>query len=281
MTSNHLGESVHDLLDGRMNATQSASAMGHFAECEECSARWGELRTAREALNSSSVGIDMRFAQQLLDRDRMANIAKGESKHRARAAKGRNRRPVMLALSALAVAGAGVGAAYYVGGPDTIPVEFATASAATGGQSVAAINPAGMRSEEHMRAWVHPDWQDSGLVPIEARVVLADNGSDVLIVSLLAGVDPVVVTEQRGKLALHLVADLPRADVQGIDAYIVRVEPAQIVWQSGDVVVSMACDCAMVTLETVAGTFPMTTEPGFVDRIVTGLGELTGTFTGN
>jgi len=211
----------------------------------------------------------------------MANIAKGESKHRARAAKGRNRRPVALAVSALAVAGAGVGAAYYVGGPDTIPVEFAAASAESGGQSVASINPEGMRSEEDMRAWVRPDWQDSGLVPIEARVVLADNGSHVLIASLLAGTDPVVVTEQHGKLALHLVADLPQADVQGIDAYIVRVEPAQIVWQSGDVVVSMACDCAMVTLETVAGTFPTTTESGFVDRIVTGLGELTGTLTGN
>ena len=90
-----------------------------------------------------------------------------------------------------------------------------------------------------------------------------------------------VVTEQHGNLVLERVADLPRADVQGIDEYIVRVEPAQLIWQSGGVVVSVSCNCAMVTLETVAGTFPTQTKPGFMDRIESGVGELAGTLTGN
>ena len=281
MTAKHLGESVHDLLDGRMSTTEAADAMRHLDECPECADRWQELRAAREALHSSSAGIDMRFAQQLLDRDRMASIAKGESKHRARAASGRNRRPATLGFAIVLVATAGTGAAYYAGNPEDIPVEFAASSSEGASSSVASMNPENMRSEDDMSAWVHPDWQDSGLVPIEARVMRRDNGAHVLVASLYAGLDPVVVTEQHGDLAPQRVADLPRADVQGVDAYIVRLEPAQIVWQTGDIVVSMTCDCAMVTLETVAGTFPTNTEPGFFDRIANGLGELAGTLTGN
>lgn len=281
MTSKHLGESVHDLLDGRMSTAEAGLAMAHLEACQECSARWQELRDAREALNSSSAGIDMRFAQQLLDRDRMATIAKGESKHRARAARGRNRRPVTVAAGLMIFVVTGVSAAYYAGDPDVVPVEFAASSLDGTASSVASMSPRDMRSEDDMRAWVHPDWQDSGLVPIEARVVRGDNGAHILVASLYAGIDPVVVTEQRGDLAPHRVADLPHADVQGVDAYIVRLDPTQIVWQTGDFVVALTCECALVTLETVAGTFPTNSEPGFFDRLGTGFGQLAGTLTGN
>jgi hypothetical protein len=281
VTSKHLGESVHDLLDGRMTTAESAAAMSHLESCPECAARFNQLRDAREALNSSSAGIDMRFAQQLLDRDRMAHIAKGESKHRARAARGRRRRPATLAVAVIVIGAAGVGAAYYAGDPQDIPVESVAASAEGATSSIALMGPESMSSGDSMRAWVHPDWQDSGLVPIEARVARGDNGADIFIASLLAGVDPVVVTEQHGDLMLERVADLPRAQVDGIDAYIVRVDPAQLVWQTGDLVISLTCECAMVTLETVAGNFPTNTEPGFFDRISNGLDELAGPLTGN
>lgn len=281
MTQKHLGESLHDLLDGRMSAADAAVAMSHLEECAECSARWTELRAAREALNSSSAGIDMRFAQQLLDRDRMAQIAQGESKHTARAARPRKRTSASIAFSVTVLMVAAVGAAYYAGGPDAIEVEFSAASADGTEQGVAYMDPQDMRFEEDMRAWVHPDWQDSGLVPIEAKILRDKNDTQVLVATLLAGFDPVVVTEKHGSLIHERVADLPRADVQGIDAYIVRVDPAQLIWQTGGVVISVTCSCAMVTLETVAGTFPTHTEPGFVDRVQDGLGELAGTLTGN
>ncbi|WP_062208978.1 anti-sigma factor family protein [Demequina oxidasica] len=283
MTQKHLGENLHDLLDGRMSTADAAEAMAHLEECDDCNARWTELREAREALNTSSAGIDMRFAQQLLDRDRMAQIAQGESKHRARAARARpsRHRSATIAFSILIFAAVGVGAAYYAGGPDQVPLEFAAASAEGTAPNVAYMGPQDMRSADNMRAWVHPDWQDSGLVPIEARVVRGDSGAHMLVASLLAGIDPVVVTEQHGDLVHERVADLPRADVPGIDVYIVRLEPAQLVWQTGDVVVSVSCSCAMVTLETVAGTFPTNTEPGFLDRVHAGLGAFAGTLTGN
>ncbi|WP_430867507.1 hypothetical protein [Demequina aurantiaca] len=264
-----------------MSTADATAAMAHLDECADCSARWTELRDAREALNSSSAGIDMRFAQQLLDRDRMAQIARGESKHRAKAARPRSHRSASIAFSILVLAVAGVGAAYYAGGPDEVPVEFAAASGDAADQNVAYMGPQDMRSGADMRAWVHPDWQDSGLVPIEAKVVRGENDARILVASLLAGVDPVVVTEQHGNLVLERVAELPRADVHGIDAYIVRVDPAQLVWQTGDMVVSVTCNCAMVTLETVAGYFPTNTEPGVLDRIQDGLGEFAGTLTGN
>ena len=89
MNDKHLGDRIHDLLDGRLSRTDTHAAMAHLDHCEECSKRWQELRSAREALNSSPAGIDMRFAQMLLDKDRMAQIAQGESKHVARAARGR------------------------------------------------------------------------------------------------------------------------------------------------------------------------------------------------
>lgn len=281
MTQKHLGESLHDLLDDRMSTADAALAMAHLDECDECSSRWSQLRDDREALNSSSAGIDMRFTRQLIDRDRMAQIAQGESKHTARAARPRRHRTTSASFSILVLAVAGVGVAYYAGGPDEISVEFAAASAEGAEQSVAYMGPQDMRSGDNMRAWVHPDWQDSGLVPIEARVVRGDNGARVLVASLLAGIDPVVVTEQHGNLVPELLAELSRADIQGIDAYIVRIEPAQLVWQTGGVVVSVTCNCAMVTLETVAGNFPTNTEPGFMDRIHHGLGELAGTLTGD
>jgi len=75
--------------------------MEHLDECPECAERWQELRAAREALNSSEVGIDVRFAQQLLDRKRMAQIASEETPERARAASGAGRKHVTMAAAAV------------------------------------------------------------------------------------------------------------------------------------------------------------------------------------
>lgn len=280
MTAKHLGERVHDLLDNRLSRADAYAAMEHLGECDNCSARWRELRAAREALNSSEAGIDMRFTQQLLDRERMAQIAKGESRHRARVASGRARRPITLAVTGASLAVVALAAAYSAGAPTPVDHEFAAASSLGGAQSVAFHGPDSMRAGDQLSAWVQPDWHATGLVPIEAKVVHGPEGSTVLVAALLADMEPVIVTEQRGRLVDSLVEDLPRADVDGREVYIVSDDPAQVVWQSREVVVSALCECEMSTLETVAAAFPADHEPGFVDRVATGVGELADALTG-
>jgi anti-sigma factor RsiW len=281
VTVKHLGDRLHDLLDNRLSRADACAAMEHLGECEPCSVRWRELRAAREALHSSEAGIDMRFTQQLLDRDRMAEIAKGESRHRARAASGRARRPITLAVTAASLVAVAVAAAYSAGAPTEIDYEFAAASSSGGAQSVAFHGPDSMRAGDQLRAWVQPDWQASGLVPVEAKVIRGQNGDTILVAAILAHMQAVIITEQHGRLNDSLVADLPRADVDGLDVYVVSEDPAHVVWQTGEVVVSALCECEMTTLESVAAAFPDDEQPGFVDRVATGVGEFADALTGH
>lgn len=280
MTAKHLGRRVHDLLDNRLSRADTVAAMEHLDECTECAERWQELRAAREALNSSEAGIDVRFARQLLDRDRMAQIAKDETPERARAASGAGRRNLTVAAAVVGAMILGLGGAYVAGAPEELKLEFAASSVAGYHQSVAFHDSDSMRAGDHLRTWVHPDWEDSDLVPIEAKVVQRANGSNVLVASLLSNMEPIVVTEQHGQLSDGLTKDMPTADVEGVTAYVVGVDPAQIVWQTGDVVISAMCECALMTLEDVAEAFPTDDNPGFVDRVSAGVGEFADILTG-
>jgi len=279
VTERHLGERIHDLLDGRLSRDESHDAMAHLSLCDECTARWQELRKAREALNTSQAGIDMRFAQQLLNRERMAEIAKGESKHRARAARGRDRRPVTIVAAVVVILAFTAGAAYIAGTPDTVSPEFAAVSAAGGGASIAVMGPESMDEGTEIATWVHPDWQDSGLVPIGARVE-RHNGVSILVASLLVGLEPIVITEQHGHLSSVVADTFPRLQVGGVDVFLVNTQPVQLIWQSGRVVVAATCECAVDTLVAVVASFPSADEPGVIDRIATGLRVFAGALTG-
>lgn len=280
MTEGHLGERIHDLLDGRLSRGEAHEAMAHLSECDDCSARWQELRDAREALHSSQAGIDMRFTEQLLNRERMAEIARGESKHRARAARGRDRRPATIAVAAIVIVAFTLGAAYVAGAPDTVSPKLASLSASGVGGSIAVMGPDSMDEGTQIAAWVHPDWQASGLVPIEARVE-RHNGAVVLVASLLVGLEPIVITEQHGHLSSDVADAAPRLTVGGVDAFLVNTQPVQLVWQSGRVVIAATCSCAVDTLVRVVAAFPSADEPGVIDRIATGLGVFAGALTGH
>jgi anti-sigma factor RsiW len=280
VSGRHLGERIHDLLDNRLPRDAAAEAMAHLEECAECSARWNDLRLAREALNSSDAGIDMSFARSLLDRDRIAQIAQHESPRHARAARGRDRRPVVLTLSVVIVLAALVGAAYVAGEPDDVDPGL-TASSEDGVLSVARIDSRSMRSGDELGAWIHPDWQTSGFEPVEAALKEVPNGSPVLVATLLNGSVPVLVLEQQGRLSPELVADLPLAGVEGVDAYVIGTSPSRIVWQAGEIVVALSCDCAQGTLEEVAAAFPQDDEPGFVDQVMAGMGVFADALTGH
>ena len=279
MTDKHLGERIHDLLDGRLSRDESQAAMAHLAECEQCNARWQELRADREALNSSPAGIDMRFAQLLLDKDRMAEMARGESKHVARAAKGRDKRPATIAAATAIILGFTVMGAYLAGSPDTIDNNLVAIAASGDERSMAVIDPEAMAAAK-MTDWVQPDWQASGLIPVEAKIK-RHGDAEILVASMLVGPDPVVIIEQRGRLSVVIVEQAPTITVNGLDVYVVSSTPLQVLWQSGPVVIAATCNCAVDTLATAIAAFPKADDPGVMDQIGAGFGVFGDALTGH
>ena len=277
MSDKHLGDRVHDLLDGRLSRADAAQAMAHLAECAECNTRWQELRTAREALNSSPAGIDMRFAQMLLDKDLMSQMAKGESRHVARAAKGRDRRPTTIAVASVVILGFAMVAAYVAGTPDSVDSSI-VAMASSGDRATTAIDAQQM-SEEEMADWVQPDWQDSGLIPVEAKI-MRHGDAQVLVASLLVGLDPVIIIEKHGRIAAS-VEKAPRVTVDSVDVYVVSTAPVTALWQSGSVVIAASCECAFDTLAIAIAAFPTADAPGVMDQIGAGFGAFGDALTGH
>lgn len=273
MSDQHLGDDLHDLLDNRLSPARCAAAMAHLDACEECRAKWDGLRAARDALKTSTAGIDMRFTEQLLDRDRIAEIAKGEPKHQARAARPPDRRPMLVAVLACALAGLVVATAYVVGEPEEVSLEF-TASDDAAGTAVVRMGAQTMRSGDQLRSWVHPDWEATDLVPVEAAVVRSRSDENVLVASILSGMDSIVVTEQHGRLSPVVAEYYAPVDLGHTDAYLVSDRPRQLVWQTGDVVISVTCTCASSTLEEAAKAFPAHGDRTAIDRIVDGMSEL-------
>jgi anti-sigma factor RsiW len=270
--SKHLGDSIHDLLDGRLRGDRAYTAMAHLGECEECASRFHSLRAARDALNTSEAGIDLRFAQQLLDRSRIAEIAAAERPQNARATRPVRRGPVISLASLALVAVLIVGSAWQVGAPNDVSLEFAQPRKATGASSVAYVDPQGMRNGELLRSWIHPDFSESHLIPIEARVVQRANGQLALFATLLAGTDVVQIVQQHGHLTPSPVEQLPDAEVDTAEVLVVEDgDSSTVVWQAGDVVVALSCECSLPTLESVAAEFPAGTDPGFVERVREGL----------
>ncbi|WP_062461523.1 anti-sigma factor family protein [Demequina soli] len=280
MTDRHLGDRIHDLLDHRLSREATAEAMAHLEGCEGCTVRWDELRAAREALNSSEAGIDMTFARLLLDRERMERIAQQETRRHARAARGRDRRPVLITLSLTLVLVAVIGAAYVAGAPDDIDPGLA-ASSESGLLSVSRMDSSTMRAWDQTGGWIHPDWQSSGFAPVEAAVRETSNGARVLDYTLLSDAEPVLVHEQQGRLARDLAARLPVITVGDLDAYVAATDPISLVWQAGDVVVLVSCDCSVQTLEDVAAAFPQDGEAGPVDQVMAGFAVFSDALTGH
>lgn len=297
MSDQHLGDELHDLLDNRLSAARTAESMRHLDACADCRLRWDDIREAREALQTSSAGIDLTFSQDLLDRDRIAEIARDEPKQQARAARGRDRRPVLVSLIILVALSTGVGAAYVAGAPTEVTLEFAQepvqtasdmrAQAAQSGvvqaatslprtATVAYMGPSSMRGGESLRSWVHPDWKETGVTPVEASVVTTRNGDLVLVASVLFDRQAVIITEQHGELSTALTDHAEAVDLGHTQAYIVSESPWQLVWQTGDVVISATCSCPLPTLQEVAECFPAQEDPRFAKRVIDGFRELTG-----
>ena len=279
MSSKHLGESIHDLLDGRLRGDKAYAAMAHLGECEECASRFHELKEARDALTSSQAGIDMRFTQKLLDRERIAEIAAGDTSLRLKPRRAVRRAPVIAAATLVVIAVVLVGVAWQVGAPGEVTLAFA-APREGGAAPVAYANTQQMRSGDMLQSWIHPDFSTSGVTPVEARVVQRPDGGLVMLATILAGPDgkQVTVMQQHGYLSQGATAQMARADVKRAQVYVVENEghSPMVVWQTGDVVVALSCECSLTTLESVAEKFPSASDPGFADRVVQGFSTLAG-----
>ena len=273
MKPRHLGDAVHDLLDGRLRGDRAYAAMAHLGECEACAARFHELRAARDALNSSQAGIDMRFAQRLLDRDRIAEIAAHEDARKARVVRRRRRAPLIIAASAVIVlASAVVTAAWQAGEPEQVGLEFAQPRDSA--VPVAYVDTQGMRGGE-LRSWIHPDFASSRLIPVDAQVVQRRNGQQVLVARILSGMTDITVVQQHGQLNDDLVNELPIAEVGGEELYVLSEgDTSSVAWQTGDVVIALSCECALAELTEVAEEFPSVDEPGFMERVSGGFEAL-------
>lgn len=252
--------------------------MAHLGECESCARRFHELKSARDALTSSQAGIDMRFAQRLLDRDRIAEIAAGSPSLGARPHRVVRRAPVLAATSLVVIAVVLVGVAWRLGAPDEVTLAFA-APRDSATVPVSYVDTQAMRTGEQLDSWIHPDFASSSLVPIEARVVQRPNGALMLVASLLAGTDEVTVLQAHGHLSASEIAQMPVADVDAAEVFVVESlsdYSSTVVWQTGDVVVALSCECSLTRLESVAEEFPSASEPGFADRVTEGFSILAG-----
>jgi anti-sigma factor RsiW len=277
VSSKHLGESIHDLLDGRLRGDKAYAAMAHLGECEECASRFHELKEARDALTSSEAGIDMRFTQKLLDRERIAEIAAGDTSLSLKPRRSVRRTPVIAAATLVVIAVVLVGVAWQVGAPGEVTLAFA-APRQIGAAPVAYANTQQMRSGDMLQSWIHPDFSTSGVTPVEARVVQRTDGGLVLLATILAGPEgkQVTVMQQHGYLSQSATAQMPRANVKRAQVFVVENESysPMVVWQTGDVVVALSCECSLTTLESVAEKFPSASDPGFADRVSQGFSTL-------
>ena len=128
-----------------------------------------------------------------------------------------------------------------------------------------------------LQSWIHPDFATSGLIPIEASVVKRRDGGLVMVATILSGADQVTVIQEHGRLAPRATSQMPAASVKKADVYVVASDPgfaSTVVWQTGDVVVALSCECSLTTLESVAEEFPSAADPGFADRIAEGFSTL-------
>ena len=271
MTTRHLGKRLYALVDGRLSREDAYVAMAHVAECEECSARWDALRRDRIALQTSGTGIDMSFTRHLLDRSRIAEIARDEPRRHARAARGRGVNVAMVGISALAGGALVLALLWNLGAPPEVTLDMAAPPDPSAAASVQLMGAPGMRVEGSLVSWVHPSWESAGVIPVDAAVMQMPDGTTVLVASILAGGEPIRVMEQRGTLPTGFGAGLPTGAATDREVYVVSEDPSQIVWDAGGVVVSLDCTCSVAVLESVASAFPDGSERGILERLGDGL----------
>ncbi len=280
MTTRHLGKRLYALVDGRLSREEAYVAMAHVGECAECAEKWQALRKDRIALQTSGTGIDMSFARDLLDRDRIAEIARDEPRRHAKAARGKGVNVAVLAVSIVAGGALVLAILWRLGAPPEVGLEVAAAPDAATASSVQLMGAPGMRVEGSLLSWVHPDWETSGVIPVDAAVIQTAQGTTVLVARVLSGGDSITVIEQKGTLPSGFGSEFPMGSAADREVYVVSDDPSQVVWDAGGVVVGLGCSCSIDVLESVANEFPIGSEPGVFERLGDGLQAVADAMSG-
>jgi hypothetical protein len=277
--THHVTRQLNLLIDGRLERQDALKAMAHLAECESCTDEWDALRRDREALQTSGSGIDMRFAQRLLDRERIAVIAQAEPRRHAKAAN--CVRPHVLRGSLLVASGA-IGILtilYMLGEPKEIPLSTLIAGNSVSETTVQMVSMDDAEETAALVASGHPEWAGSELTPL-GTTILEDDGIRVSRTTVRMGENELIVTERRGRLPRDIAEVLEQSAQGDRTVFLFDGDGAGILFESGQMVVTIGCSCPKEILVGVAQGFPEERSPGVLSRLGDGMGELADVVTG-
>jgi len=279
VSTRHVTRQLNLLIDGRLGREDALKVMGHLAECELCTAEWDALRRDREALQTSGSGIDMRFAQKLLNRERIAVIAQTEPRRHAKVA--RSVRPHVLRGSLIAVSGV-VGILtilYMLGEPKEVQLSAFVEGNSVNGLTSHAIYPLGAGGMNSLVTSGQPGWASEEITQL-GTVIQENNGVRVSRTTARMGENEFIVTESRGRLPQNVGEVLERSDQGGREVFLLDGDGSGVLFASGDGVVMIDCSCSGEALAGVVEAFPEEQPPGVLTRVSDGMGEIADAVTG-
>ena len=153
---------------------------------------------------------------------------------------------------------------------------------ATGDAPVDAPDLRGPGAEARVDGWLRDhEWAPCGPLPEGYHVTALRllPGGEGIEVDLDGGHGLMVVTQQHGRLAPHVVDAATPFEMAGASVHLLSRAPWHAVWQSGDIVVSLVAEVPSPALATVVGAHPPApVDEGVPARIARGWAALAGTW---
>jgi len=275
----HVVRQLNLLIDGRLNRDDALKAMAHLEECERCTARWDALRRGREALQTSGNGIDMTSAQHLLNRDRIAMLAKAEPRRHVKVAAGVRPRVLKGVIVATPMVVAILAVLYMLGEPREVPLTSLLPGNTVYGPTVSNLAMDGSTSVGSVEHSSCPQWVDPDMTPLDS-FIREEEGVRISETKVLFGGSQLTVTERPGRLPKEVDEVLPRAEADR-DVYLLDEGGTDIVFESAGQVVTASCECSTDVLVGFAGSFPEGNSPGLLTQLGDGVGVVVDAVTGD
>lgn len=158
----------------------------------------------------------------------------------------------------------------FAGSDDVVP-EWGSGPTAVAAQAWAEQVDTDVLPAWRERGWACPEALPERLTLVDVRRAEAEGG-DVLQLVYSDGLVTVSLFEQRGRLEPGALEGFRAADVAGVQAWTRPGAPAQVVWQSGDSVLTLVADAPSDVVAAVVAALPgaPATPDGLVDRVARG-----------
>ncbi|GAA4731675.1 hypothetical protein GCM10023216_24640 [Isoptericola chiayiensis] len=289
--SRHLGDWVSPLADGQLGAEDTERALAHVAACPTCAAELETARAARRHLaGAGDVVADPDLTRRLLALSASIPSTDGDPLRAPErdttwstpvewrttltgdvAVERRRRRRRRVALAG--VGGVGVlGCTLFALGQAPVVAPDPSRAAALSTLASASTTPGGSGEAIESAGFVAP-----AALPAGYEITAVRAADDVLEIDLDGPDGPVVVREQRGRLA---DVGEPEATVSfddRSDVVVLTGDPWHVAWQSGDVVVEVTTDAPHDVVRDVVAAFPgRAYDAGVVPRLTRGWSTVTG-----